>query len=875
MQASPDVSTLAQPPTGRADFARPGRQARTAPVRRNLFLLSIVFTAAEFGALAALLHLFLGIGSSEFGAAAISLVPSLLVLGGPWTLFASRWTLGLREDTSPELVREDIVQLPRRILTLRSLSTVAVAIGLAPVAAHRFNLDLRAAFIIGGSAIIIAYAFNVVRAWVYRLLLDELATKVYAADPLRYAARTTRERMFVATNLLGIVGTGAAVLFTYFIVGTPLTEYATLIAVFPLIVLVLCGGFSIDLQFATRPAVDWATHQPNTSAEAALSTAGTAPYRLALSNLLAWTTGASAMAYAHWKRGAMVSEVVQVLAGIVAVGCGVVMYQAAWHRQILAPLRDAAGAQLVAEGGSPRRSRLSLQVKLSIVVLLLLGFGGTFALTTTYAEHQKTLSLAAGNHAEEELGALVAHESMARLTSPAAVHPGLGGTLFVIRPGEKPWSSAALVLPETLLEQMDADDSGIAGVPALHGSAAWRTLAGGVRVGVIQPWRRANEGVAGSAPLTFVFVSLLFASIGAMWLFAQELTSPVRALARAAARLGRGELDEPIITIAADEVGSLATTLEISRRQLKQTLGEVRELNASLEKRVEERTAALQATNHELELAMKALGDAQEQVVATEKLASLGRLSAGIAHEVNNPLNFVKNALPPLKTAVGDLTRIVESVQLDADASDAELAKHVRELIRVGRQADIRNSIVETREVMQTMENGVTRMAHILRALLDFSRQTPDEQPVRFALQSAVESALALLRHDLRGRVEVELDLAEVPTLVAQPGALGQVLMNLVKNGAEAIEGKGTIRITARTQDAAVELAVKDSGKGMPAEALQRAFEPFFTTKPVGKGTGLGLSMVHGIVRKHGGAVRISSQPGAGTTVTLSFPQPA
>jgi signal transduction histidine kinase len=872
MQASPSLTSVA----GLAGFARALRRATNAPVRRSLFLISIVLTIAEFGCLAALLHLFLGVGSSELGAATISLVPSLLVLFGPWTLLANRWTLGLRADAPVDRVREEVVQLPRRILFLRSTSTAIVALGLAPVAAHRFHLDLRAAAVIAGTAVIIAYSFNVVRAWAYRGILDGLAQAVYATDPLRYEARTARERIFVAANLLGILGTGVGVAFTYFIVGAPLQEYATLIAVFPFLVVVLCVGFGVDLIRATRPAVDWATHQPHTSAAAAFGSAASVPYRLALSNLVAWFVGGGTMAYAHWDRGALFSEVVQVFAGVVAVGCGVVMYQAAWHRQLLAPLRDAAASELMDGGGEVPRSRLSLQVKLNIVVLLLLGFGGTFALTTTYAEHERTLSLAAGQRAEEELTALVAREPTERLATAArGLKLSGGGTLFVQREDGFTASSAPLALPESLTQRVAVEESGIAAVPALHASAAWRHLPGAVRVGVVQPWRSAGQGAWSSVPLIFVFVSLLVAAIGAMWLFAQELTTPVRALAHAAARLGRGELDEPIVTTAADEVGSLASALEVSRRQLKHTLNEVRQLNAGLEQRVKDRTAALESTNGELGRAMGALRAAQQQVVATEKLASLGRLSAGIAHEVNNPLNFVKNALPPLKLALDDIGRVVAAVDLDPSRTDAELASRIRQLIAERKRGDVETSLAESRDVVRIMENGVARMALILRALLDFSRQSPEEHPVKFELAPAIESALALLRHDLRDRVDVTLDVEGVDALVAQPGPIGQVIINLVKNGIEAIDGRGTIRIGARrTAPHEVELSVHDSGKGMQPEAIQRAFEPFFTTKPVGKGTGLGLSMVHGIVLKHGGAVTIDSVPGQGTTVRITLPQP-
>jgi signal transduction histidine kinase len=453
-----------------------------------------------------------------------------------------------------------------------------------------------------------------------------------------------------------------------------------------------------------------------------------------------------------------------------------------------------------------------------------------------------------------------------------SLRPGSRGILFRVT-ADQAWVGAPGELPAALIERVRGLGSSSAPVPGSHASAAWRTVEPELEVGVIYPWRETDANPWGRGPLIYIFGLLSLAAVGAGWLFAQELAAPLRALERHARRLGRGELDQPIHTGSSDEVGGLANALEASRRSLKQTLAEVRELNASLEERVKTRTAELEQTNAQLARALQALAAAQEAMVNAEKLASLGRLSAGIAHEVNNPLNFVKNALPPLQRSLGELKGALEASRLDPALPDAELAQKARALAERWKALGLEATLAEVDEVVRVMGHGVDRMAQILRALLDFSRQAPEAPPVRFDLDEAVRSALSLLRHDLRDRVQVKVDLGEVRSLVGQPGPLGQVLVNLVKNGAEAIEGSGTIEIRARLVEGGVELAVQDSGAGMSPEALQRAFEPFFSTKPVGKGTGLGLAMVHGIVQKHGGSVRLSSTPGAGTTVTLVLPQ--
>jgi signal transduction histidine kinase len=742
----------------------------------------------------------------------------------------------------------------------------------------------------------IAFAFNTLRAALYRGLIGQLAARSYPADPLLYEARTLRERLFVAANVLGIVGTFTAAVFCATVVGARLWEFRALAALFPLLVLVPAGLFGLDVFRVTAPLVEWAAGKSGASTARALGVASTVPYRLAASNLVCWLGVGLVVALGHWRAGGLWSEVAQVFAGIGAVGCGVALYQAAWHHRILNVLRDATANALRRENGEVPRSRLSVQGKLSLVMLLLVGFGGTFSLTTQYAEYERMVAMGAAQLGGEDLEWMMRHRDAAALATPGGAKPreDSPGKLFLVKGDEAIWTEVPVWLSPAFVDKVRAEPSGAAPVPGSLASATWRSLPDGSRLGVLYPWRFVELGSFSRTSLGVVFLALLGAAGGAMLLFAQEIGLPLGKLAHAAKLLGQGELSVPIAPTSTDEVGSLATALDTSRVQLLRMLTEVRELNQGLEQRVTARTQELQTTNGELNRALQALAAAQEQVVRTEKLASLGRLSAGIAHEVNNPLNFVKNALGPLRLGVDELTGWLQQAQLDPSLPDAEVARRARALAKVLGQGNAQATLDELQEVVKVMGNGVDRMSQILGALLGFSRQAPEARPEWVPLRPAVDQALALLRHTLQGRVDVQVDLGPVEALWGQPGPLGQVLMNLIKNGAEAIEGPGTLRIEARLEPRAgpaaaaasgpeaeragpaqqVRLAITDSGKGMPPEVLQHAFEPFFTTKPVGQGTGLGLAMVHGIVQKHAGQTAITSTPGQGTTVTLVLPQP-
>jgi len=258
---------------------------------------------------------------------------------------------------------------------------------------------------------------------------------------------------------------------------------------------------------------------------------------------------------------------------------------------------------------------------------------------------------------------------------------------------------------------------------------------------------------------------------------------------------------------------------------------------------------ALERSNGELAAAYRELQETQAQLVQSAKMASLGALVAGIAHEINNPLAFVANHLTTVTRGVETLVPEIEG-HLSAGG---------------GRTLD------KVRQRLDAMRLGVDRVEDLVVKLRTFSRL--DEAEVKMIeIEASIESVLTLLQHKLTDRLTVVRRYGDVKWVSCYPGPLNQVIMNVVANAIDAIEGEGTITISTDRVDAMLAIAISDTGGGIPPAIRDRVFEPFFTTKPVGAGTGLGLSISYGIVQRHGGLLEIRSEEGRGTEVVIKIP---
>jgi two-component system, NtrC family, sensor kinase len=269
---------------------------------------------------------------------------------------------------------------------------------------------------------------------------------------------------------------------------------------------------------------------------------------------------------------------------------------------------------------------------------------------------------------------------------------------------------------------------------------------------------------------------------------------------------------------------------------------------------VERLTEELRLARQERQKEHSQLVSAQAELVNTAKLATLGSLIAGIAHELNTPLGSLNSNHDVLRRALSRLQVILEDEHVD----ESELA----ELRRVVRALD---------GVMKVNDLAVERMVQLIKSLRSFGRPDQSERDT-VDLHEGVESTLALIAHDLRGRVEVVRDYGELPRLDCFPNQLNQVWMNLLVNASHAITGTGRITVHTRAEEQSVTVEIEDTGSGVPAENLNRIFEPGFTTKNGRIGMGLGLLIVRQIVERHGGRITVRSQPGNGSVFTVQLP---
>ncbi len=264
------------------------------------------------------------------------------------------------------------------------------------------------------------------------------------------------------------------------------------------------------------------------------------------------------------------------------------------------------------------------------------------------------------------------------------------------------------------------------------------------------------------------------------------------------------------------------------------------------------------------------LTQTQQQLVQADKMASLGQLTAGIAHEINNPVNFMSGSIKPLHRDIEDLIEFIR--RYDEIIGDALPEDKMKELKAMKADMDIDFTMQEILTLLKGVEEGANRTSEIVKGLRNFSRL--DESSWKNAdLNEGIESTLLLLNNKLlEKKIHLEKNLNKIPLINCYPGQINQVLMNIIGNAIDANEVSGRITISSIADNGLVKVSIKDEGMGMTEDIKQKIFEPFFTTKEVGKGTGLGLSISYGIIDKHHGKIQVESQPGKGTEFIISLP---
>lgn len=260
----------------------------------------------------------------------------------------------------------------------------------------------------------------------------------------------------------------------------------------------------------------------------------------------------------------------------------------------------------------------------------------------------------------------------------------------------------------------------------------------------------------------------------------------------------------------------------------------------------------------------------QLQLLQADKMAAIGQLAAGVAHEINTPVGYVYSNLNTLTSYLKEVTEILSAYRA-LDHSALDKIPGISEIQRLEQQTDPDYLLQDADQLLAESQQGLERVSTIVQDLKFFSRKS-DKKWEWADLHQGLDATLGIVWNQLKYHCELHKEYAEIPQIRCLPSQLNQVFLNLLVNAAQAIEGQGHIHLRTGSDEQWVWVEVQDSGVGIAAEHVKRLFEPFFTTKPPGKGTGLGLSLSHGIVERHSGRIEVRSEPGQGSTFRVVLP---
>jgi signal transduction histidine kinase len=363
------------------------------------------------------------------------------------------------------------------------------------------------------------------------------------------------------------------------------------------------------------------------------------------------------------------------------------------------------------------------------------------------------------------------------------------------------------------------------------------------------------------------------------------LTKQLKTLTKGAKLISQGDLDHQVEVKGRDEIADVAISFNTMIDALKgirakrdQYQRELETLNTELEERVQLRTEQLSKKNNELETAYEELKHTQAKLVHTEKLASLGQLAAGVAHEINNPIAFITSNLATLTEYVAAYQSLIEHYD--------EYVEHSSELVTRSDLKDLKQKIeaIKSKENLEYINDdieslltetivGTNRVSKIVAGLRDFSH-TDNAELELVDMNECIESTLTIANNQVKYKCKVKKELSPLPLLACNKGKMNQVLLNFIINASQSIVNEGTITIRSIPKENEVVIEISDDGEGIKKENIDKLFDPFFTTKPIGQGTGLGLSISHGIIEEHHGYITVESEVGVGTTFQVHLPVP-
>ena len=358
------------------------------------------------------------------------------------------------------------------------------------------------------------------------------------------------------------------------------------------------------------------------------------------------------------------------------------------------------------------------------------------------------------------------------------------------------------------------------------------------------------------------------------------LTGQLKGLRRAAKSIARGNLEVSIDVKGRDEIAevtaafnSMAESLRVASEKRNQAERELQELNQSLEARVVLRTEQLEGRNKQLSAANEEIKAAQAQLLQSEKMASLGLLAAGVAHEINNPMSFVISNIATLKDYHDNYQWMLQHYRLLG--AETELSKRTELLEKISaKEQEIDMAFIEDDidELLKDTQEGSLRIKDIVKGLKEFSHVDQDDKFVLYDVNRCIESTLKVVNNQLKYHCEIQLDLQPLSDTMISVGQMNQVFLNILVNASQAIPDKGIIKVSSKVQGEHILVEIVDNGVGITEDVQAKMFDPFFTTKDVNSGTGLGLSISYGIVEEHGGLIKVKSEIGAGSCFTIELP---
>ncbi len=404
---------------------------------------------------------------------------------------------------------------------------------------------------------------------------------------------------------------------------------------------------------------------------------------------------------------------------------------------------------------------------------------------------------------------------------------------------------------------------------------------------VIEAAEQAGRAYEGTRFITTVLLIIaVLLSILLTIIIVRLIIIPVYRLEIAAKKVADDDLDVQVKITSNDELGQLSKSFNqmtlslkeakdkesVQKEKLRMQWEVLRETNQELEiksKHLEKQKSKTEKKNIQLEDAMAKLKETQNQLVQSEKMASVGQLTAGIAHEINNPINFISSNINPLKRDLEDILALLS--RYDETLKKCGSREEFNNIENYKEEIEYSFLLNEIKQLLNGIDEGAKRTTEIVRGLRNFSRL--DEEDKKLAnINEGIESTLLMLRNQLKDRIEVIKDFGDIPPILCYPGQLNQVVMNVLNNAGQSIEGKGKIIIHTKSEDLNIVISIKDTGKGMTDEVREHIFEPFYTTKDVGRGTGLGLSISYGIVQDHNGQIEVKSKPEKGTEFIITLP---